>query len=223
PPRSCSHPASSLSCSAAAPAAGQARRISPGTRALSMPSRSQPRGPVQGDFEMKTRLHIVTVVVCAVSALGVTAAQAKLQAQLVSENGSFVLAQAHSSSSTLAAMQKAGTSYHASAKVKGTHSARHTYEKPFGYAVLVSGPLRAGGRAARPYAASMRAMVFDSLGEPLRKAELEQPVPGHGQVRLRVLGCGVCRTDLHIVDGELPQPKLPLVLGHQIVGTVAEL
>ena len=83
---------------------------------------------------MKTRLHIVTVAVCAASALGVPVAQAELQAQLVSENGSFVLAQAHSSSSTLAAMQKAGTSYHATAKAKSSHSrpSHVIYEKPFG-------------------------------------------------------------------------------------------
>jgi len=68
----------------------------------------------------------------------------------------------------------------------------------------------------------MRAMVFERAGTPLREAELEQPVPGPGEVRLRVRGCGVCRTDLHIVDGELAEPKLPLVLGHQIVATVAE-
>src|SRR3954454_13958730 len=68
----------------------------------------------------------------------------------------------------------------------------------------------------------MRAMVFERAGTPLREAELEQPVPGPGEVRLRVRGCGVCRTDLHIVDGELGEPKLPLVLGHQIVATVAE-
>jgi propanol-preferring alcohol dehydrogenase len=68
----------------------------------------------------------------------------------------------------------------------------------------------------------MRAMVFEGVGTPLREAELEQPVPGPREVRLRVRGCGVCRTDLHIVDGELAEPKLPLVLGHQIVATVAE-
>ena len=65
-------------------------------------------------------------------------------------------------------------------------------------------------------------MVFDGVGLPLREAALEQPVPAAGQVRLRVQGCGVCRTDLHIVDGELAEPKLPLVLGHQIVATVAQ-
>jgi alcohol dehydrogenase, propanol-preferring len=68
----------------------------------------------------------------------------------------------------------------------------------------------------------MRAMVFDGVGAPLREAELDQPVPGPGQVRLRVRGCGVCRTDLHIVDGELAEPRLPLVLGHQIVATIDE-
>ena len=67
----------------------------------------------------------------------------------------------------------------------------------------------------------MRAMVLRGAGEPLRLEELPVPEPGPGQVRLRVLACGVCRTDLHVVDGELPRPKLPLVPGHQIVG-VAE-
>jgi alcohol dehydrogenase, propanol-preferring len=63
-------------------------------------------------------------------------------------------------------------------------------------------------------------MVLDSPGRPLREAELPEPEPGPGQLRLRVQACGVCRTDLHVVDGELPEPKLPLVLGHQIVGRV---
>ena len=56
--------------------------------------------------------------------------------------------------------------------------------------------------------------------EPLREAELPAPQPGPGQVLVRVHACGVCRTDLHVVDGDLHEPKLPLVLGHQIVGTV---
>jgi alcohol dehydrogenase, propanol-preferring len=66
----------------------------------------------------------------------------------------------------------------------------------------------------------MRAMVLDAAHERLRPAELPEPVPGAGEVLLRVLACAVCRTDLHIVDGELTRPKLPLVLGHQIVGEV---
>ncbi len=63
-------------------------------------------------------------------------------------------------------------------------------------------------------------MVLERQGEPLRLAELPEPEPGPGQVLLSVAACGVCRTDLHIVDGELSGPKLPLVPGHQIVGTV---
>jgi len=68
----------------------------------------------------------------------------------------------------------------------------------------------------------MRAMVLDAPRTPLRQAEWPDPVPGPEQVLLRVRACGVCRTDLHVVDGELTRPKLPLVPGHQIVGTVVE-
>src|SRR5436190_4010641 len=68
----------------------------------------------------------------------------------------------------------------------------------------------------------MRAMVLDQPGAPLRQAELPDPTPGPGQLLVRVDACGVCRTDLHIADGELPRAKLPLVLGHQIVGTVVD-
>ena len=64
-------------------------------------------------------------------------------------------------------------------------------------------------------------MVLHGLGEPLRMEELPEPEPGPGELLLQVLACGVCRTDLHIVDGELREPKLPLVPGHQIVGRVA--
>jgi alcohol dehydrogenase, propanol-preferring len=67
----------------------------------------------------------------------------------------------------------------------------------------------------------MRAMVLDAPRQPLRPAELPEPEPGAGQVALEVAACAVCRTDLHIVDGELSEPKLPLVLGHQIVARVA--
>ncbi|MGV2828952.1 zinc-dependent alcohol dehydrogenase family protein [Myxosarcina sp. GI1(2024)] len=68
----------------------------------------------------------------------------------------------------------------------------------------------------------MRAIIFDGVGQPLREDELPIPKPQPEQVLLEVHVCGVCRTDLHIVDGELAKPKLPLVLGHQIVGTVVE-
>ncbi|TML19913.1 MAG: zinc-dependent alcohol dehydrogenase family protein [Actinobacteria bacterium] len=68
----------------------------------------------------------------------------------------------------------------------------------------------------------MRALVLDAARRPLRLAELPDPGPGAGQILLRVTACGVCRTDLHIVDGELTEPKLPLVPGHQIVGDVLE-
>jgi propanol-preferring alcohol dehydrogenase len=61
-------------------------------------------------------------------------------------------------------------------------------------------------------------MVLHAVGEPLRLEDVPEPEPQPGQVLLRVAVCGVCRTDLHVVDGELPNPKLPLVPGHQIVG-----
>jgi alcohol dehydrogenase, propanol-preferring len=67
----------------------------------------------------------------------------------------------------------------------------------------------------------MRAMVLEAPRSPLRHVEIEAPTPEPGQILLRVRACGVCRTDLHIVDGELSKPKLPLVPGHQIVGDVA--
>jgi propanol-preferring alcohol dehydrogenase len=66
----------------------------------------------------------------------------------------------------------------------------------------------------------MRAMVLERPGQPLRDASVDQPEAGAGEVALRVRACGVCRTDLHVVDGELDRPKLPLVPGHQIVGEV---
>lgn len=67
----------------------------------------------------------------------------------------------------------------------------------------------------------MRAMVLAQAGGPLQGGEVPVPEPGEREVLIRVHACGVCRTDLHIVDGELPEPKLPLIPGHQIVGTVA--
>jgi alcohol dehydrogenase, propanol-preferring len=70
--------------------------------------------------------------------------------------------------------------------------------------------------------ARVMAMVLEAPGEPLVAAEPADPEPGPGDVLVRVLACGVCRTDLHIYDGELDEHKLPLVLGHQIVGEVVE-
>lgn len=66
----------------------------------------------------------------------------------------------------------------------------------------------------------MRAMVLNRPGEKLRMQDLPDPDPGPGQIRIQVGACGVCRTDLHVVDGELPHAKLPLVPGHEIVGRV---
>src|SRR5579863_10341044 len=66
----------------------------------------------------------------------------------------------------------------------------------------------------------MKAMVLHKIGAPLVYEELPDPVPGRGEVRVRVAACGVCRTDLHVVDGELPNPKLPIIPGHEIVGYI---
>jgi len=70
---------------------------------------------------------------------------------------------------------------------------------------------------------TMPAMVLEAAHQPLKATELPVPEPGPDQILLKVLACGVCRTDLHIVDGELDHPKLPLVLGHEIVGRVEAL
>jgi len=67
----------------------------------------------------------------------------------------------------------------------------------------------------------MRAMVLDAPGQPLRERQCPNPTPGPGQVRVDVSVCGVCRTDLHVVDGDLTEPKLPIIPGHQVVGRVA--
>lgn len=69
----------------------------------------------------------------------------------------------------------------------------------------------------------MRAMVLNRAGAPLVDTDLPSPRPGPSQIVLEVLACGVCRTDLHVVDGELTEPRLPLVPGHEVVGRVTEV
>lgn len=69
----------------------------------------------------------------------------------------------------------------------------------------------------------MRAMVLERVGAPLELCDRVRPCPGPGQLLIEVAACGVCRTDLHLVDGELPDARLPIVPGHQIVGRVVEL
>jgi alcohol dehydrogenase, propanol-preferring len=69
----------------------------------------------------------------------------------------------------------------------------------------------------------MRAMVLDKPRQPLQLRDIEKPRPAKGQLLVRIATCAVCRTDLHVVDGELPDPKLPLIPGHQIVGYVEEV
>ncbi len=72
-------------------------------------------------------------------------------------------------------------------------------------------------------ATTMRAMVLERSPGELRLKELPRPEPGSGQLLIKVHACGVCRTDLHVVDGDLTEPKLPLVPGHEVVGRVAAL
>ncbi len=68
----------------------------------------------------------------------------------------------------------------------------------------------------------MRAMIMQRQHQPLQLTELPTPIPDAGQLLLRVHTCGVCRTDLHVIDGDLKKPKLPVILGHQIVGSVVD-
>jgi alcohol dehydrogenase, propanol-preferring len=72
-------------------------------------------------------------------------------------------------------------------------------------------------------AQTMRAMIFERAGKPLTLQQRPLPEPAAGEVQLAVYACAVCRTDLHVVDGELPNPKLPLIIGHEIVGRVTRL
>jgi propanol-preferring alcohol dehydrogenase len=70
---------------------------------------------------------------------------------------------------------------------------------------------------------AMRAMILTQPGQPLQLQNISIPEPGPNQIRVKVHTCGVCRTDLHLVDGELPNPKLPIVPGHEIIGTIDKL
>ena len=69
----------------------------------------------------------------------------------------------------------------------------------------------------------MRAMVLGEYGRPLREERRPTPEPGAGELLIRIQACAVCRTDLHVVDGELPQRRLPIVPGHEIVGTIERM
>src|SRR6478672_13652122 len=70
---------------------------------------------------------------------------------------------------------------------------------------------------------SMRAMVLDAPGQAVQMRTLPCPQPAADQLLIKVAACAVCRTDLHVVDGELPNPKLPIIPGHEIVGRVAAM
>lgn len=69
----------------------------------------------------------------------------------------------------------------------------------------------------------MRAMVLEKVKAPLKLLKLDKPIPKKKEILVQVATCGICRTDLHVIDGDLPYPKLPLILGHQIVGKVVQL
>src|SRR5262245_31134013 len=69
----------------------------------------------------------------------------------------------------------------------------------------------------------MMAMLLDRQGEPLTRRQVALPEPGPGEARVRVTACGVCRTDLHVLEGDLPAHRLPLIPGHQVVGRVEAL
>lgn len=69
----------------------------------------------------------------------------------------------------------------------------------------------------------MKAMILEQPGSPLKAVELPDPEPGPGQIQVAISACGVCRTDLHVVDGDLTEPKLPIIPGHEIVGEISAL
>src|SRR5580700_7148147 len=82
---------------------------------------------------------------------------------------------------------------------------------------------RDGDRVSKRGPRNMKAMVLRAIGQPLVFEERAEPRPGPGEIRLRVEACAVCRTDLHVVDGDLPNPRLPIIPGHEIVGIVDAL
>src|SRR3954452_1593537 len=110
-------------------------------------------------------------------------------------------------------MRSSGRMPSASARCSGARASPPTRS-----AVSASGFSRRGHGGAR-----MQAMVLETARAPLRMRELPTPVPAAREILLEVAACGVCRTDLHVVDGELPNPTLPLIPGHEIVGRVAAL
>jgi propanol-preferring alcohol dehydrogenase len=81
----------------------------------------------------------------------------------------------------------------------------------------------AAGLAASMQGDKMNAMVLNNIGAPLEWTELEDRPPGAGEIRVKVSACAVCRTDLHVVDGDLPNPKVPVIPGHEIVGRIDAL
>src|SRR4051794_2572189 len=70
---------------------------------------------------------------------------------------------------------------------------------------------------------SMQAMIFDGVGKPLILKQVPIPAPANDQVLIKIIACGICRTDLHVLDGELANPKLPLIPGHEIIGTAVSI
>src|SRR4051812_48621002 len=69
----------------------------------------------------------------------------------------------------------------------------------------------------------MRALLLEGPGDSLHIVDIPEPAPGPMEILIRIRACGLCRTDLHIIDADLPKPRLPLILGHQVIGEVAEV
>src|SRR5580704_17808746 len=93
---------------------------------------------------------------------------------------------------------------------------------PAGRAGLLNRYAGRPAEASRTTMDAMRAMVLDAPGRALRESTVADPAPAAGQVLVKISACALCRTDLHVVDGELTHPKLPLIPGHQIIGDVVQ-